>query len=304
MFGTRNHHDLFNNLIGLISHAEKERNRREYNITNENGLEGVSTVNIPHKCLRVEYVGGYYYCKSNNMHVYTKEGVLLFEASDVRKLGSDMFLVQELKSEDNNNELGYALYEKGVALTEFVYKPHGMSSTFNKSGFIILNVFDNYNEEVVIDKTGKEMFAKTDYDSIYLHGVLLSTKKGYLNLLTHKYICEKGYSSTMETKQDKFVKVGDLVYQINMFTGEFVIHGEGEQKEAPLTNEEEEKREQERIARMEKKSKAEDEINEEGREWKALGRNSKCLCGSKKKFKSCCIKVWEYKLRKRFNAIE
>jgi len=305
MFRTRDYNNIFGEILGAINHSQNERKRKEYNITNVNGFDGVANVNIPHKYNRVEYKNGYYFCSEENIHVYTKKGTHILQSTNVNYLGNGMFLSQEINKKKNKDELGYALYKEGCCLTDFIYKPHGMSSTFNKSGFIMLNVLDNYSHTVVLNTEGKEMYRDTNYDRPYLYEAILSTKEGYLNLFTHKYICEKGYSSTLTTKRDRFVKISeDCVYQINIFTGEVIVHGGDEIKEAPLTTEEKNKREAEREELMRKKAEKDERFRVEHTKWKSLNRNSIYLCGSKKKFKNCCISGWEYKLRRKHEAMD
>jgi len=296
MFLQGGYSGIFNTLLGAINHSENEKNRERHNITNIDGFDGVDNVGIPHRFSRVKFKENYYYCENDNVLVYTGEGRFLFSCASVMNLGGGTFLRQEVNSKKKKEDCGWCLCHDNVKLTGFIYKPSGLSNSFNKSGFIILNILGEYSHKAVLNKKGEEVFYSEDYNEVYLHESLLSTNKGYVNLFTHQYICEKGYSSTMKTDQDMFVEVSSLVYQINMFTGEFVVHGNDKKKQPPLTSKEEVERDGKRDVLIKERKEMQNKINVETKRWEMLGRNDKCLCGSKKKFKKCCIKSWKSKL--------
>lgn len=293
---------IFNSFMGLISQMEKEGKRNKYGITNENGYDGVTSLNIPHKYYLIEVSDGYY-CHDEDglITYYTLNGEKLFSSGKISYIEHGMFLVQEIKLKTDNDRLGYALYHKAEKLTDYIFADRRFNN-FNDSGFAILGL-KNYGEgEVVVNTKGTIVYqSDKSFNYLHLNGVLLVDKDHYIDLLTNQVICNWKYSKKEITnKECIFVETEDTcIYQINIKTGAFIIHGEEKEDKPkpPPTKEETALLEQQRKEREYKH----DEIEKEASEWFKLTRNDVCKCGSGKKFKTCCINTWERKLRNKID---
>ncbi len=180
-----------------------------------------------------------------------------------------MFLVEN----NSKNEESYSLYNEDKKLTESIFKSYGMCEYFNEFGFTVVSMFGKYSC-AVINKAG-DIIIETDsmMDNIYLQGVVCSSGRSYVNLLTGNVICEKGYDS-MNTDEFLFIKVEtNCIYQISKKTGDFIVHGEVKKVEEPkVVNTQ--------SIIVKKNTEPSPKIQ---------GRNELCNCGSNKKFKNCCI---------------
>lgn len=299
MFGKGSYIDFFGLAMGLVSEIENKKRREQFGITNENGYDGVTRFNIPHIYSHIE-VKNMYYCQDSNLAItcYDLTGKKMFTSGSIEYLKHDMFLVQEVNNDKPKDEWGYALYENDTKLTDFIFRT-AFSQSFNDCGFALLKLKDFMGNEVVVNRKGDILFENEKYfDRLYLKGVLLKTKETYINLLTNKVICNwKWRVEQIDNGECLFVKTEETcVYQINIETGDYIIHGkEKEVKPIPPTKEELELLEQEEEVKRQKQQEKE----LEAAEWLKLTRNNKCRCGSGKKFKSCCINKWEYNLRKK-----
>jgi hypothetical protein len=283
-------------MFGMLSQMEehnKQRKREEKGITKIEGYEGIEQLKIPHIYDLIEIKDDYFYCydhseepskRSKILTVYNEDGKLLFSGISADYYKEGMFLVKDKSENSTKTDDFCALYNEDVQLTDYIFHARGLYSEFNKHGFLIVSLKDSL-KSCVINKNGEVLYTQEGYESIYLHGVFCSTNKGYLNLLNGDIVCEKEYGSTLETKEFKFIKVDlNCVYQLNINTGECIIHGEKEEptikevKKTPEEIEEEKIRKEARQKEIEEKNK-----------FKKLGRNDICACGSGKKFKNCCI---------------
>lgn len=305
MFG-RGGFDFLNFIFAAMDAERKEKHREKWGITNVNGYDGVDG-KIPHQYMRITTKYNCYYCQHGDkmITVYDYAGNKLFTTNDVDFLGDDYFLVKVIDEEIIPEDWGYALFHKSEQLTEDIYKSLGWLSKegFNPQGYMVVKLCDEDKVSVVLNKKGEEVYRKQGkyYDStIKLHGVIAEDEQGFLNLLTHEYICSSPRYSRdkMDNGECLFIKTEDTcIYQISMNNGEFIIHGKPKEKKKPKTNEEV-KAEESRLA---KNMDIKDKYNQEAEKWSKLNRNDKCLCGSGKKFKYCCMKTYKDDLRKKMN---
>ncbi len=263
-------------ITSLLSYNRNKRIREEVGITNINGFEGIEGV-IPHQYSRIEIGGKYLTCHSlDKKTVYTKGGKLLFGCTDFKYYNEGMFLVGNkietvIVSGKRNDEFGYALYNEENKQTEAIFKPYGWSEKFNESGFLLVNIFGEFKNSSIINKSGDIVFQSDSYDSPYLKGVICIHNNKIINLLTGNVICKKSYGSGMDTDEFMFVQVdSNCIYQINKSNGEFIIHGVEKKVEEP------------------KKIEHPIKIAAEPQP-KKQSRNEQCACGSGNKFKNCCL---------------
>lgn len=296
--------DFFGQLFTHLDEERKQRKRDEYGITNENGYDGVTKFNIPHEYNNITVKDNCYYCEFEGLLTVYSNDRKLFTSNDIKYLGQEMYLVKIIDEEIIADDWGYALYRNSDKLTEDIFKPHYNYSTtkFNDNGYLLSELADEDKVIVVLNKKGEIIYKEqVNYSSdISLHGVIIKNKKGYFNILTNKYICKTEYYSSdkMSNGECLFVKTEDTcIYQINTSNGEFILHGKEKEKEKPFS-EAEQKEYNEKLAAS-KKLLAERE--QETSEWRMIGRNDPCKCGSGKKFKKCCILKWKDNLRKKFN---
>jgi len=299
--------DYFSNIFAFLSEIERIRNREQWGITNENGYDGVSKVNIPHQYTNIVAKDECYYCTTDNLFtLYDSLGKELFTSSSVTYCGFDLYLVQIIDEESVPEDWGYALFKNSKQLTEDIFKPRGSLSTkFNAEGFMAVGLADEWRAKVIINKAGDIIYKDETSDYFSIYGVILKTKKGFLNLLTNSYICLKPHYSSepFDNGECLFVKTDETcAYQINMKNGSFIIHGKDNDKDKPKTNEEVELLMQQKQERDKKKKKMDDEFNSEMVKWNKLSRNDLCLCGSGKKFKTCCHKNWFNDLRTKIDS--
>jgi hypothetical protein len=300
MYGQGNMDGFLEGFMGMIGEIEKQKMRREYGITNEGGFDGVKQCKIPHEFYHIFNRDKYYFCldKNNLTHVYTLGGIFLFKGNHIKYLKEGMFLVQEIDEKKKLDNLGYALFSNEHCLTEYIYTPHGLSNSFNDCGFIQLNLVDEFMASHIIDKQGRVAYKHEGLGSPYIYGIICSTDKGYLNLLTNEYICKKGYSSTLSTKECMFIKLSDnCVYQINKYNGAVLIHGEDYKEVERKRKEDAEARAKDNERIRMANNEIDDKFAKEYKKWNNLGRNDKCLCGSNKKFKECCKNTWLDRLK-------
>lgn len=228
-FGTR----IMRQMLAHIDASNKQRARENAGIAEVNGFDGVERLSIPHKYDRIELgVDGYFLCALNDtVSVYDKDGKFLFECNKLAYYKQGMFFVGNKKQviivgKERADEFGYALYHNETKLTEPIFKPSGWNRNFNEFGFAITGMFGKYSN-AIINKSGEILLITEDFDHPYLHGVVCCLKDNYINLLSGDVICEKGYSSTLSTKEFIFVQIdSNCVFQINITNGEFTIHGE------------------------------------------------------------------------------
>jgi len=301
MFG-RGGFDFFDMLFSSMAAAEKEREREKWGITNINGYDGVTKVGIPHIYEKISITNQMFYCKKEGLTtVYDYAGNKLFTSRDILSLGHDRYLVEIIDEEIVKEDWGYALFKNGIKLTDDIFKPKGrFNEKFNEQGYYIVELCDTEKTLAIINRDGDIVY---EYEPKYWHshyttlyGVILKTDKGYLSLLTKTYICGEPYRSgdVMDNNECLFVKTEEnCIYQISMNNGEFIIHGKPKEKEKPKTDEEVKAEEE----RRENRNKIEEKYNQEAVTWSKLNRNDKCLCGSGKKFKHCCIKTYKDDLR-------
>jgi len=294
------------NIFAGLSEMQRERERESHGITNENGYDGVSRLKIPYIYYKIIIKYDSYYCEKDGLiTVYNKDGEELFTSNDVSYCKEDMFLVKIIDEEILPADWGYALYHKSKKITDDIFKPFRTHS-FNDCGFMEVGLADEYMAKLIINKKGDIVNTAENYfDSYLLQGVLLKTNKGYLNLLTNKYICKPHYSCSGSIDNDEclFIKTeSTCVYQVNFRTGEFVIHGNETEKEKPKTEEEIKIEKEIKDKENEKLEDARMKRAKEFEQWNMLSRNENCLCGSKKKFKKCCIGNWGTKLKEKYET--
>lgn len=263
-------------LFAMMDEINEKRKLEEAGITIIDGLYGLPRLNIPHKYHDIKLgIDGYIYGLLNGLtSAYDSTGKFLFECTHVRYYNYGMFLVGRKKEgvikKGESDEFGYSLYHNELKLTEPIFRPTGMSERFNEFGFAVVGIFDKSYSTKIINKAGEIVFEPKSYHSPYLHGVVCSSNQEYTNLLTGETIC-KGYE-TMYIKGMHFVKVDiNCVYQINLTTGEYIVHGELKPKVEP------------------KPASPAPVKKEEPPKVKLPNRNDVCLCGSGKKYKYCCI---------------
>lgn len=272
--------NFLSTLFAQIDARKKQQLKDQAGITSIGGYEGIERLNIPHKYDRINVGGKYFSCICGyRTTIYNIEGKFILEADQVEYLKDGMFLVGNavLKEADkkgfvpDRQDYAYALYNENHKLTEDIFKPYGMEKGFNEYGFLIVGIFGVFWKKAVINKTGDILFESDGSDSIYLHGVICSIKKKYINLLTGNVICEGGYD-TISTDDFIFSKIEqNCVYQISIKTGDYIIHGiPPKPKEDPK-----------KVERPVPAKKIEPEPKRR--------RNDLCHCGSGKKFKHCCI---------------
>lgn len=301
----------FNIFEALFAHqreAEKERFRKKWGITNENGYDGITNLKIPHKYNEINVTNNSLFCKRDGIvTVYNYGGIKLFDSRDVMFLGDNRYLVEIIDEEILKDDWGYALFNGGDKLTEDIFKPKGrFNESFNEQGYYIVELCDKEKTIAVINKNGDIVYEHVeqyyfDY-STDLYGVILKTKEGYLNLITKTYICGERYRSydMIENKECLFIKTEEnCIYQINIDNGQFLIHGKEKEKEKPKTSEEAERLMKAKEDREKAQKLIDDDFSLEKDKWKKLSRNDKCLCGSGSKFKNCCHKNWLHDLRKK-----
>jgi len=297
--------DIFGTFFSFISQIEKANKRKAFGITNQNGYDGVSHLNIPHIYSYIE-ANQQYFCHAEDKSIdcYDLQGNKLFTSANIEYLKYDMFLVQEINPNKPVDKWSYALYHNSEKLTDYIFRVK-MFNNFNEQGFAILNLNDGNFTDVVVNKNGEIVYKNPNrYDSIYLKGVLLKSKNKYINLLTNQVICNWKYScQEMSNEECLFVKTEDTcIYQINISNGEYIIHGKQvEEKPKPEPTPEELKQlEEEKLERERKR----EEKEKEAAEWLKLTRNDSCKCGSGKKFKNCCINTWKTTLKKAYDKIK
>ena len=280
MFRNSPYEGIFHNLLANIDARNKKQAKINLGITEIDSLEGCEPLNIPHKYSDITIVNGYLHCSlsykfitenKGSTDVFTNTGEFLFNASYFHYKEQGMFLVGQIG--ESLNDVLYSLYNQGIKLTDYVFKDR--MGKFNEQGFCCLSTND-WGVNVIVNKEGKTVYQTDSYDSPYIYGVICSTKDAYLNLVTGERICSKGYSSTLSTKDHKFIQLGsNSVYQINVNTGEYIVHGEAE-------------------VYVEPKPKETNVIKilpiATPPSPKVQGRNDLCECQSGKKFKNCCLK--------------
>lgn len=229
------------NLFRVMDEDNKQRKREEAGIAIVNGLFGIARLNIPHEYEWIE-IGddGYFFCRLDDvLAVYNSDGKFLFECTKADYCKQGMFLVGRKKQvvvigKEDHDDFGYALYHEDKQLSEPIFRHRGMSGSFNKFGFCVVGIYKKYSS-AIINKAGDILLGAGDFDYLYINGVIGTDKKNYVNLLTGDVICEKGYSSTLDTDDFMFVKEdSNCVYQMNKNTGEFIIHGEKKKPEPPI----------------------------------------------------------------------
>lgn len=268
---------------GLISQMEAEKQKRikdEIGITVIGRYEGIERLKIPHKYDTIG-VGSKYFtcCAGSQTTIYNSEGKFILEADKVLYLKKGMFLagnavwkkVDKKGPVPDHADYAYALYEEEKQLTDFVFKPYGMTQHFNEFGFMIVGMFGDSWKKAVINKSGDIVFELDSIlDSPYLNGVICSIKKKYINLLTGNVICEGGYD-TIHTDDFIFSKTEqNCVYQISKKNGDYIIHGTPKPPPEP-------------------KPAPEPVVKKKIESGPKRRRNEPCHCGSGKKFKNCCI---------------
>lgn len=260
----------------------KAEKKAEAGITLVDGMEGIPRLNIPHKYHDILISDeGYFSGHINDtMTIYNKEGKFLFECHGVEYLGYGMFLVgrkpESVPNGKQPDKFGYALYNDNKKITDPIFRTTGwQDSKFHKEGFAILTLFEGWSKKVVVNKAGEILVTGSEHSSdyIYLKGIICSSGKKYINLLTGETICEKKYSSDKEMSTDDllFVEVDkNCIYQINKTNGEFIVHGEIPKKEEP-------------------KPPVKYTPEPPKPKIKVPNRNDSCHCGSGKKYKHCCL---------------
>lgn len=298
-------HDFYKTFFEYISQFEKANKRKAFGITNENGYDGVSHLNIPHIYSYIE-ANQQYFCHAEDKSIdcYDLQGNKLFTSAKIEYLKYDMFLVQEINPNKPSNKWSYALYHNSKKLTDYIFR-NVRFQDFNKEGFAILKLDDDSYTEVVVNICGEIIYKNPNrFDYLHIVGVLLKDKNKYINLLTNQVICTWKYScKEISNTECLFVKTEDTcIYQINISNGEYIIHGkEVEEKQKPEPTLEELKQlEEDKIERNRKREKKE----KEAAEWLKLTRNDSCKCGSGKKFKTCCINTWKTTLKKAYDKIK
>jgi hypothetical protein len=259
------------NLLAQMDAHNKARRKADAGITRIDGFEGIERLNIPHKYDSIEIKHGYFYCYlDDTTTIYKSDGKFLFECLHVNCLNQGMFLVAKEPMSKERSSFKHALYNEDEQLTDFIFRHKGgLDSGFNKFGFAMAGLYDNFFKSVIINKSGEIVY---EGDEVYLFDVIASTKEGYINLLTGNVICKKDYNSSIFTVEFMFVQTEpNCVYQINRSTGDFIIHGEEKKKEEPKEPE------PTSVKQIEEKIKTPQ-------------RNEPCSCGSGKKFKKCCGK--------------
>lgn len=294
--------DIFGTFFSFISQIEKANKRKAFGITNQNGYDGVSHLNIPHIYGYIE-ANQQYFCHAEDKSIdcYDLQGNKLFTSAKIEYLKYDMFLVQEINPNKPVDKWRYALYHNSEKLTDYIFR-NVRFQDFNKHGFAILKLDDDSYTEVVVNICGEIVYKSLERygHDLHLTGVLLKDKNKYINLLTNKVICSWKYScKEISNEECLFVKTEDTcIYQINISNGEYIIHGkEVEEKPKPEPTQEELKQIEEDEIERERKEK-------ETAEWLKLTRNDSCKCGSGKKFKNCCINTWKTTLKKAYDNIK
>ena len=310
MFGRGQLDGFFESLFSYLGEAQRIREREQWGITNENGYDGVSKVNIPHEYSDIDIKNNHFYCKHEGfITVYDYAGTKLFTSNDIEELGGDYYLAKVYDEEIVPKDWGFALFKGAKQLTEDIFKPKSrFGLKFNEQGLLLIKYCDREKVSVIINNKGEVVYEHEEeyYFSHHttLYGVILKTDKGYLNLLTKKYICGKPRRSSESFNNEEclFIKTENTcVYQINMSNGEHLIHGKEDESKKPKTDEEIESLRKEKEEREAAQKKIDDKFNKEAAKWKKLSRNDKCLCGSGKKFKMCCNKTWYEDLKKRLS---
>lgn len=288
MYGRGFMGDFLGQMFDSMARVEEAQRKKDAGITDLDGLEGIERLGIPHKYYTIKInADGYLFCftryidresKINPVEVYSKDGRFLFEADHVIYYGQERFLAGKKKpviivGKEREDDFGYALYHNDIRLSEPVFTRHG-DTKFNEFGYATIGTYGDFFGTKVIDRDGKVIIkADKDLRDIYIYGVICSTNRNYINLLTGEVICEKGYG-TIYSKEFIFTQVEEnCVYQINRNTGEHTIHGEAPKKKA---------QEQSPPNQKHTPKIAEPKI-------KVPQRNEPCLCGSGKKYKHCCM---------------
>lgn len=272
--------DFFSAMFAEMDARKKQLRKEELGITSVGGYEGIPRLNIPHKYHQIGIGGKYFTCKGGTTTIYNMDGKFILECEEFTYLKEGMFLVGKAihkkpdpkqKGISERPNYAYALYNEENRLTEYIFKPYGMSEHFNEFGFIIVGLFGEFWKKAVINKLGEIVFESDSSESIYLRGIICSLKDKYINLLTGKLICEGGYHS-LSTDEFLFQQTEpNCVYQISKNTGDFIIHGVSKPP----------KEEPKKAAEPIVKKKIESEPKKR--------RNDLCDCGSGKKYKFCCI---------------
>jgi hypothetical protein len=252
-----------NNIMGLFSEWEKEKNRKIVGITFNDGYYGVPIVNIPFKYCRIDFVDKHYKClNDDSCDVYDKTGKILFSCTNYDYLGYDMFLVRQSKSE------GYSLYCNDEKLTDPIFKDHS-SSKFNNKGYCTCGLIDEFSAKIIINKKGEILFKSTKFSYINLHGIIFNIDNEWYNIETLEKIADYCYER-LEINDFLFLKIeSNCVLQVNKDTGDIIIHGE--------------------MPKPKEEIKKEITIKEPEIKIPKQNRNDKCVCGSGKKYKNCCL---------------
>lgn len=269
---------FFEYLLHDIEDRKKQERKTAAGITTVHSFEGCERLNIPHKYHTIEIgTDEYYFCILNEtVSVYNKEGKFCFECNKLQYCKQGRFLVGKKKpivilGSKEEKEFGYALYHDDQKLTEPIFRATTWDEKFNLSGFGIFR-FHAKDGSCVMDKQGKILLQTESYTSLYLYEAICLYSKHYINLFTGETICKKGYSFTMSTKELLFVQVDtNCIFQINIFKGDYIIHGELPAEKAPTPP-----------------YKAPVVRNTEPKA-QTPHRNDPCPCGSSKKYKNCCM---------------
>jgi hypothetical protein len=279
-------HDMF---VDMSRREHQEKLKKAGIVLNEeHNLFGVPSKNIPFKYIKIDFIHDKFYV------CYVKMDYVKMDIDDdfqmvtvCKEDGTEMFTVEEksfdyLHFEDfflvkERKEKNYMLHGLcGTIKTKHVFRPMFHSKFDKDSDFCILGNND-FSGECVINKKGEVVFEKKDYNSLYLHGNILSTGSKNYNLFTGELICDKSYHSSLDIKEFMFIQVDvNQVYKINKKTCEFEVFGEP--KQAPKLND------------IKICEHSDTTVAEVLPKLIKQGRNDICQCGSGKKFKNCCMK--------------
>lgn len=282
--------DFLSGLMSIMDAENKQQFKVKFGVTTVEGYEGVERLNIPHKYDSIELAKGqfdeedknviqYLYCYSNRnqlITIYKTDGTFLFDGNRVEYYKQGMFLVGKKKEvvivgQENHNDLLCSLYHEGEKITEPMFRPLNMSC-FNEFGYATVGVGKNFNY-AVINKSGEMLIQSDTLTHPYIYGVVCSYRGEYINLLTGNVICKYAYSSSVSTKEFMFIQVdSNCVYQINIRTGDFVVHGEVPKVEVKTES------------KINMETPRKPQVYE-----KKQNRNDLCKCGSGEKYKNCCI---------------
>ena len=238
---------------------------------NEENLYGIPALNIDLKYYEIKVKDKLIVCSIDVPHsdttkdYYKIDGTFLFSSEySVTNLGNDLYLMPK----EYNGQC--AIYLNSEKVSDYEFHARVGSRFDTESEYTILGF---QSKEAVIDKQGQIVFeSKGMLDYLYLYGNILLEKDNLYDLHSGEKICEKGYTTKLETDEDIFVEVGKQVYKINKTTCEYEIFGTPPPpKEEP-------------------KQKVEVKVKKKEPKIPKQNRNNLCACGSGLKYKKCCGK--------------